>query len=378
MRKGKSYGLSGSGGQTVTRRALVTVVIDGPLFALCWYLAFFLRTGDVHLGAQWGIFVPSLPLAVGTAILGFLAAGTYRPRRTGDVLDDFRRIARGSAYGFLGFVTATVFLQISGWWPRPLFALYALLLPFAGIVSLLLRLFFRALFTLKKKAGRERPVLIIGSGEDAGHLIREMKEDGARGLTPVGIVDEGNWPQGKEIHGVPVQGRIGDLASQVKKSEPHEIIIARPDAGGIGQFLHVLRDDPDAIREVHRAYVEAGENDNLIVQKLDANPSALGIFGFSFLDQNIDRIQGSLVEGAEPTFDNIADGKYSISRSLYFYVKRAHVGRTAGLQEFIQEFTSDRASGEEGYLGDKGLIPLPTEQRLAVRQDGQDLRLLEM
>jgi len=207
-------------------------VIDGPLFALCWYLAFFLRTGDVHLGAQWGIFVPSLPLAVGTAILGFLAAGTYRPRRTGDVLDDFRRIARGSAYGFLGFVTATVFLQISGWWPRPLFALYALLLPFAGIVSLLLRLFFRALFTLKKKAGRERPVLIIGSGEDAGHLIREMKEDGARGLTPVGIVDEGNWPQGKEIHGVPVQGRIGDLASQVKKSEPHEIIIARPDAGG--------------------------------------------------------------------------------------------------------------------------------------------------
>jgi len=214
----------------VTRRALVTVVIDGPLFALCWYLAFFLRTGDVHLGAQWGIFVPSLPLAVGTAILGFLAAGTYRPRRTGDVLDDFRRIARGSAYGFLGFVTATVFLQISGWWPRPLFALYALLLPFAGIVSLLLRLFFRALFTLKKKAGRERPVLIIGSGEDAGHLIREMKEDGARGLTPVGIVDEGNWPQGKEIHGVRVLGVCEGMIDFVERQEVDLIVLALPSA----------------------------------------------------------------------------------------------------------------------------------------------------
>jgi phosphate transport system substrate-binding protein len=136
------------------------------------------------------------------------------------------------------------------------------------------------------------------------------------------------------------------------------------------RIAHAIREDG--------AYVEAGENDNLIVQKLDANPSALGIFGFSFLDQNIDRIQGSLVEGAEPTFDNIAAGKYSISRSLYFYVKKAHVGRTAGLQEFIQEFTSDRAAGDEGYLADKGLIPLPNEQRLAVRQDGQDLRLLEM
>ena len=136
------------------------------------------------------------------------------------------------------------------------------------------------------------------------------------------------------------------------------------------RIAHAIREDG--------AYVEAGENDNLIVQKLDANPTALGIFGFSFLDQNADRIQGSLVDGAEPTFENIADGAYAISRSLYFYVKKAHVGKVPGLEEFIAEFTSDRASGEEGYLADKGLIPLPEPQRLAVRERGAKLILLEM
>ena len=77
-------------------------------------------------------------------------------------------------------------------------------------------------------------------------------------------------------------------------------------------------------------YVEAGENDNLIVQKLEANPAALGIFGYSFLDQNIDKLQGSTIEGVAPTFENIADGKYPIARSLYIYVKNAHVGVVPG------------------------------------------------
>ena len=107
------------------------------------------------------------------------------------------------------------------------------------------------------------------------------------------------------------------------------------------------------------------------MQKLEANPTALGIFGFSFLDQNADKIQGSVIDGAEPTFENIADGQYAISRSLYFYVKKAHVGKIPGLQEYILEFTSDRAAGEEGYLADKGLIPLTDEQREKVRKDGR-------
>ncbi len=78
------------------------------------------------------------------------------------------------------------------------------------------------------------------------------------------------------------------------------------------------------------AYIEAGENDNLIVQKLQANPDALGIFGFSFLDQNADKIQGSKVNGVEPTFESISSGDYPVSRSLYFYVKKAHVGTIPG------------------------------------------------
>jgi len=115
------------------------------------------------------------------------------------------------------------------------------------------------------------------------------------------------------------------------------------------------------------AYIDAGENDNLIVQKLGANPAALGIFGYSFLDQNIDKLQGSTIQGVAPTFENIADAKYPIARSLYFYVKNAHVGVVPGIREFIAEFTSDAAIGEEGYLVDKGLIPLPEDDIESVR-----------
>ncbi|MHA3916348.1 substrate-binding domain-containing protein [Halovulum sp. GXIMD14793] len=109
------------------------------------------------------------------------------------------------------------------------------------------------------------------------------------------------------------------------------------------------------------AYVESGENDNLIVSKLEANPNALGIFGFSFLDQNSDALQGATVDGVEPTFDNIAAGDYPVSRSLYYYIKKAHVGVVPGIQEYAVEFASEAAAGDEGYLVDKGLIPLPAE-----------------
>jgi phosphate transport system substrate-binding protein len=132
-----------------------------------------------------------------------------------------------------------------------------------------------------------------------------------------------------------------------------------------------------AIRE-DGAYVEAGENDNLIVQKLEANPNAVGVFGYSFLDQNADRIQGSLVANVEPTFENIASGKYGISRSLYFYVKKAHIGPVPGIKEFVAEFTSDAAAGEEGYLADKGLIPLTDAERKGVRDGALALNNLSL
>ena len=126
------------------------------------------------------------------------------------------------------------------------------------------------------------------------------------------------------------------------------------------------------------AYIEAGENDNLIVQKLTANPKALGVFGFSFLDQNADKVQGSTIDGSVPTFENIADGSYPVSRPLYLYVKKAHVGRIPGMVEYVTEFTSDAAMGEDGYLADKGLIPLPDEMRKEVRESSVGMKSLEL
>lgn len=112
-----------------------------------------------------------------------------------------------------------------------------------------------------------------------------------------------------------------------------------------------------AVRE-DGAYIEAGENDNLIVQKLAANPNAVGIFGYSFLEENGDKVQGARVDGVVPDFDTIASGDYPVSRPLYFYIKIAHVGKIPGIQEYAAEFTSSRAMGEDGYLPEKGLIPL--------------------
>ena len=139
------------------------------------------------------------------------------------------------------------------------------------------------------------------------------------------------------------------------KTFPAIKALKKTDKARYKQVCHSIREDG--------GYVEAGENDNLIVQKLVANPDALGVFGYSFLDQNGDAIQGSLVGGVEPTFDDIADGSYPVSRSLYFYVKQAHVGSIPGIQEYVTEFTSEKAYGEYGYLADKGLSPSPKEER---------------
>jgi phosphate transport system substrate-binding protein len=124
------------------------------------------------------------------------------------------------------------------------------------------------------------------------------------------------------------------------------------------------------------AYVEAGENDNLIVQKLGSNPNALGVFGFSFLDQNTDKIQGSYVDGNPPNFENIASGKYPLSRPLFFYVKKAHVGVIPGIPEYLAEFTSEKAWGKDGYLSEKGLIPLPDAERKQVGESVKALKTL--
>ncbi|MGB5444002.1 MAG: PstS family phosphate ABC transporter substrate-binding protein [Psychromonas sp.] len=132
-----------------------------------------------------------------------------------------------------------------------------------------------------------------------------------------------------------------------------------------------------SVREDH-AYIEAGENDNLIIQKLVANPKAMGIFGFSFLEQNEDKIQGSFIEGSEPSFETISDGSYSVSRPLYFYVKNSHVNNVPGIMEFLDEFTSESAMGEDGYLADKGLIPLATDKLVEIRKSVLGLEKLAL
>jgi len=133
---------------------------------------------------------------------------------------------------------------------------------------------------------------------------------------------------------------------------------------------HTVREDG--------AYVEAGENDNLIVQKLEANPNAVGIFGFSFLDQNMDKLQGSFVDGVQPTFEAIADGQYPLSRPLFFYVKKAHAEVIPGIKEYLKEFTSEKAWGPDGYLSEKGMIPMPDAERAKYRIDVEKLQGLTM
>ena len=125
-------------------------------------------------------------------------------------------------------------------------------------------------------------------------------------------------------------------------------------------------------------YIEAGENDNLIVNKLTANPAGIGIFGFSFLDQNEDKVKGAKVGGVEPTFEAITDGDYPISRSLFFYVKNQHVGVIPGIGAYVEEFTSESAFGEDGYLADKGLIPLPEDNRSTIRTQALGFAKLAM
>jgi phosphate transport system substrate-binding protein len=140
---------------------------------------------------------------------------------------------------------------------------------------------------------------------------------------------------------------------------------AKTDKDKYKAVCHSIREDG--------AYVEAGENDVLIVRKLEANPKAFGVFGFSFLDQNLDKSQGSKIDGVAPEFETIASGDYPLSRPLFIYVKKAHVGVIPGIKEYLTEYTSDKAWGEFGYLSDKGLIPMPEEERKKYRSDAMNL-----
>ena len=122
------------------------------------------------------------------------------------------------------------------------------------------------------------------------------------------------------------------------------------------------------------AFIEAGEQDNLIVQKLIEDPTAYGIFGFSYLDQNSDTLNGAIIDGGEPTFEAIADGDYAVSRALFFYVKHQHIGVVPGIEEYMASWKKNW--NEEGILSDSGMIPMPKEERAKYAKAMKELPVL--
>ena len=112
------------------------------------------------------------------------------------------------------------------------------------------------------------------------------------------------------------------------------------------------------------------------MQKLEANPDAVGIFGFSFLEENAKMVKGISVEGKVPTYEDIADGSYKVARPLYIYAKKQHVGVIPGMKEFMAEFVSEKALGTDGYLGGKGLVTLPAADLEMVRAAATDLKVI--
>ena len=120
-------------------------------------------------------------------------------------------------------------------------------------------------------------------------------------------------------------------------------------------------------------WIDAGENDNAIVGTLTKTPGSLGVFGWSYLEENMDKIKGASVNGVKPSAGSISDGSYPLARSLYIYVKKPHIGVTQGLQDFLNEFVSDAATGRGGYLQSRGLIPLPAGQHAAQKSAAEKL-----
>jgi phosphate transport system substrate-binding protein len=143
------------------------------------------------------------------------------------------------------------------------------------------------------------------------------------------------------------------------KKFPTAKALAEKDEKGFKAKVDPLRTDG--------GWVDAGENDNAIVGTIEKTPGALGVFGYSFLEENANRIKGAAVNGVKPSAQTIASGQYPLSRSLYIYVKKDQVGVTPGLKEFVAEFVSDAATGRGGYLQGRGLIPLPPAQHEAMK-----------
>lgn len=151
-----------------------------------------------------------------------------------------------------------------------------------------------------------------------------------------------------------------ELAFEAACKDLPEFVAAYPDKKERAKKCHLMREDG--------VFVEAGEDDNIIIRKLELNPDALGILGYSFVEENAGLVQSFTVDGIIPSFDNIADGKYKLARPLYIYVKNAHFDKIPGLREFVREVTLEGAMGPDGYMPRQGLIPLPEAERVKLQQ----------
>lgn len=150
--------------------------------------------------------------------------------------------------------------------------------------------------------------------------------------------------------------------------------------GGCGKYDFIKNMEEDAMKSACHTmredgpFIEAGENDNLIVQRLAQDKGIMGIFGYSFLMENEGQIQAVTVDGVEPTPEAISSDAYPVARSLFVYVKNAHVGVVPGIQEYLAEFTSEAAWGDNGYLVDVGLIPNPRDERMKTAKATKELK----
>lgn len=176
--------------------------------------------------------------------------------------------------------------------------------------------------------------------------------------------------QNIEVYGPPPTSGTRDafveLAMEEGCKEVPEFLKAYPDEKERKKACGLIREDG--------RYIDAGEDDNMIVQKLVSNKNALGIFGYSFLEENKGKVKASNVDGVAPNMENIESTKYKLSRSLYVYVKGDHLGKIAGISEFVNEMVSEGAIGADGYLTNKGLLPLHEKDKKLARERAASLK----
>jgi phosphate transport system substrate-binding protein len=172
-----------------------------------------------------------------------------------------------------------------------------------------------------------------------------------------------------EIYGPPPSSGTRDAFTELVMAEGCKLV---PEIKKLVGDEKKLKQQCLAMRE-DGVFVEAGEDDNLIVQKLINNPNALGVFGYSFLESNMALVKANSVDGVMPDYDAIESGRYHVARSLFVYVKNAHAQKVGGLREFAVELSSDAATGEDGYLAMKGLLPLSESDHQSVKRIAANL-----